>query len=120
MSLSSPRRREDERLVSGHGTYADDVNLPGQAYAAFVRSAVPHGIIRSLDLSAARASSGVLGVFTGEDLVAAGVGPIPYLPMPNFPLAVRAQAPRPALAIERVRHVGECIALVVAETAEAA
>ena len=120
MSLSSPHRREDERLVSGRGTYSDDVNLPGQAYAAFVRSTVPHGELGSIGIAAARAAPGVLGVFTGADLVAAGVGPIPYLPMPNFPLAVRAQAPRPALAVGRVRHVGECIALVVAETAAAA
>ena len=120
MSFSSPHRREDERLVSGHGTYADDLNLPGQAYAAFVRSVVPHGVLRGIDVSAARTAPGVLGVFTGDDLVAAGVGPIPYLPMPNFPLAVRAPAPRPALAAGRVRHVGECIALVVAETADMA
>lgn len=117
MSLSSPSRREDRRLLSGQGTYADDVNLPGQAYAAFVRSVVPHGVLRSVDLAAAREAPGVLGVFTGADLVAAGVGPIPYLPMPNFPLAVRAPAPRPALAVDRVRHVGECIALVVADSA---
>lgn len=120
MGLSSPRRREDGRLVSGHGTYADDVNLPNQVYAAFVRSTVSHGTLDAVDTGAARAAPGVLGVFTGADLVAAGVGPIPYLPMPNFPLAVRAQAPRPALAVGRVRHVGECIAVVVAETANAA
>ncbi len=119
MSLSSPRR-EDGRLVSGHGTYADDVNLPNQAYAAFVRSTVPHGTLNAVGTAAAQAAPGVLGVFTGADLVAAGVGPIPYLPMPNFPLAVQAQAPRPALAVGRLRHVGECIAVVVAETAQAA
>ena len=120
MSLSSPSRRggrrEDARLVSGHGTYADDTNLPNQAYAAFVRSVIPHGVLRSVDLAAARALPGVLGIFTGTDLVEAGVGPIPYLAMPNFPLAVRARAPRPALAVDRVRHVGECIALIVADT----
>jgi hypothetical protein len=103
-SLSNPCRREDERLVSGHGTYAGGVNLPRQAYAAFVQSIVPHG---------------VLGVFTGDDLVAAGVGPIPSLPMPYFSLA-RAPAPRPALAVGRVHQVGARIALVVAETADAA
>ena len=120
MSYASPRRREDGRLLSGRGTYADDVNLPGQAYAAFVRSSVPHGVLNRVDVEAARAVPGVLAVFTGAELVSAGVGPIPYLAMPNFPLAVRARAPRPALALGRVRHVGECIAVVVAETAAVA
>ena len=120
MTFARPLRREDARLVSGHGTYADDVNVPGQAYAAFVRSSLAHGVLHAVDVSAAQAAPGVLGVFTGADLMEAGVGPIPYLPMPNFPLAVRAPAPRLALAHGRVRHVGECIALVVAETAAAA
>jgi carbon-monoxide dehydrogenase large subunit len=115
--LSHPGRREDARLVSGRGTYADDVNLPGQAYAAFVRSQHAHGVLNGVDCSAARAAPGVLGVFTGSDLQAAGIGAIPYLAMPNFPLAVSAAATRQALAVGRVRHVGETIAIVVAETA---
>ncbi len=120
MSLSRPVRREDARLLAGRGTYADDVSVPGQAYAAFVRSSVAHGELRGVDCDAARAAPGVLGVFTGADLLEAGVGPIPYLPMPNFPLPVRAPAPRLALARDRVRHVGETIAIVVAETAQQA
>ena len=116
MSLSRARRREDPRLLAGGGRYADDVNAPGQAYAAFVRSVLPHGELRGVDCEVAKAAPGVRAVLTGEDLRAAGVGTIPYLPMPNFPLAVQAEARRLPLAVGRVRHVGETIAIVVAET----
>jgi carbon-monoxide dehydrogenase large subunit len=117
MSISRPiRRREDERLLTGRGTFADDVNLPGQAYAAFVRSSHGHGIIRGMDLAAAAAAPGVLGIYTGQDLLAAGIGPIPYIPPPGVSLAVSVDAPRLALARDRVRHVGEPVVLIVAET----
>ncbi len=117
MSLSRPpRRREDARLLTGRGTYADDIDLPGQAHAVFVRSPVAHGILRGIDTAAALAAPGVVAVFTAADLAAAGIGPIPYLPMPGFPMPPPAEAPRPALAADRVRHVGEPIAVVVAET----
>ena len=64
----SVRRVEDPRLVQGYGRYSDDVNLSNQAYAFIVRSPHAHAAIRSIDTSAARRASGVLGVFTGEDL----------------------------------------------------
>jgi len=121
VSLSRPaRRREDTRLLTGRGVYADDIDLPGQAHAVFVRSPVAHGILRRIDTAAARAAPGVLGVFTAADLNAAGIGRIPYLPIPGFTMPTPVEAPRPALADCRVRHVGEPIALVVAETRAAA
>src|SRR5262249_31240707 len=67
-------RTEDPKLVRGEGSYTDDVRLPGQAYAAMVRSRHAHGVIRNIDVSAARNMPGVLGVFTGQDLAAAGYG----------------------------------------------
>ncbi|MCJ9734962.1 xanthine dehydrogenase family protein molybdopterin-binding subunit, partial [Bradyrhizobium sp. PRIMUS42] len=69
------RRKEDDTLVRGKGRYTDDFNLPGQAYAVVVRSTHAHGIIRGLGIDAAKALPGVLGVWTGKDLDAAGYGP---------------------------------------------
>src|SRR5881409_3188515 len=73
------KRREDFRLLSGRGRYAEDWNAPGQAHAAFVRSPHAHAEVVSVDAKPVLALEGVLGVFTGRDLVAAGVGPIPTL-----------------------------------------
>ena len=115
--ISQPvRRREDIRFVTGRGRYSDDVNVPGQVYAAFLRSDHPHAELRLVDTAMAAAAPGVLGVFTGEDLQAAGIGGIPYLHLPGFNL-FPTETPRPGLAQGRVRYVGEPIALVVAETA---
>src|SRR5262245_25903987 len=72
--ISQPvRRSEDVRFLTGRGTYADDVNAPGQCYASFVRSAIAHGTIRSIDFAEARRAPGVIAVFTGQDLVSAGL-----------------------------------------------
>ena len=116
--ISQPmRRREDARFLTGRGTFADDVAVAGQAYAAFVRADHSHAEIRAIDTAAAAAMPGVLGVFTGEDLRAAGVGFVPCMPPPpGVELAVPVDTPRPGLAQDRVRHVGEAIALVVADT----
>jgi carbon-monoxide dehydrogenase large subunit len=115
--ISQPvRRREDARLITGKGSFADDVNVPGQARAAFLRSTHGHGLIRRIDAGAARNAAGVLAVITGEDLRAAGVGYIPYLALGGFTMDPPTETPRPALAQDRVRHVGEPIAMVVAET----
>jgi carbon-monoxide dehydrogenase large subunit len=117
MSLSRPgRRREDARLVTGRGTFADDIDLPNQVHAFFVRSTIAHGILRGIDTEAARAAPGVLAVYTGQDLREAGIGPIPYLLIPGFAMPTPVEAPRPALAQDRVRHVGEPVAVVIAET----
>ena len=76
---ASIKRREDIRLLTGQGRFADDVNAAGQGYAAFVRSPHAHADVVSIDAGAARAIAGVGGVFTGRDLRADGVGAIPTL-----------------------------------------
>jgi carbon-monoxide dehydrogenase large subunit len=116
--ISQPaHRREDQRLVTGRGRYADDISIPGEVYAAFVRSDHAHGLLRSIDIEGARSAPGVIAVFTGEDLRAAGVGCIHRLPLRGYTLTRDVDTPRPGLAQDRVRYVGEPIALVVAETA---
>src|SRR6202047_3193602 len=111
------RRKEDDTLVRGKGKYTDDFNLPGQAYAWIVRSSHAHGIIRGIDTSAARAMPGVLGVWTGTDLAAAGYGPfICGLPLKNRDGTPLKQTNRTALMSDKVRCVGDPIAFVVAET----
>ncbi len=115
------RRVEDLRLLTGAGRYADDINLPRQAYAYFLRSPHAHAEIRSIDASAARKSPGVLGVVLGEDLAAAKIGDVPCTaPVVNRDGTTCPIPPRPAIARARVRFVGEIVALVVAETIEQA
>ena len=114
-------RVEDRALVSGEGRFIDDVTMPGQAYAAFVRSPHAFAHIRSIDISAARAAEGVLAVLTAEDMKQAGVGNVSR----PAPLEGRRGSKfvvpfRPALAGERAMHGGEPVALVVAETRLAA
>ncbi len=114
-------RTEDARLLTGGGRYTDDVSLPGQTFAAFVRSPYAHAAIRGIDSADAAGQPGVLGVFTVDDLEAEGIGPIPC----NAALKSRdgsdyVAPPRPALAKGRARHVGDPVAVVVAETPEAA
>ena len=114
-------RVEDFRLVRGAGSYADDVRRPGQLAAIFVRSPHAHARIVSIDAEAARAAPGVFAVLTAEDMDAAGLRNVTVAP----PLAGRdgrklVVPARPALARDRVRHVGDAVALVVAESAAAA
>ena len=117
----SVRRLEDPRLLQGFGRYSDDVSLPRQAYAVVVRSPHAHARIRSIDAAPALTASGVLAVLTGADVAADKLGNLPTDGnrkrrdgSPAF------TTPRPALARERVRHVGDPVALVVAETREQA
>jgi carbon-monoxide dehydrogenase large subunit len=111
-------RVEDPRLVRGAGRYSDDVNLPGQAYAVVVRSRHAHGIIRNIDVAPARKMPGVLGAYTGHDLAAAGFGTLACLvPFKNRDGSDMRKPPRPGLATDKVRFVGDPIACVVAETA---
>src|ERR1700730_5460926 len=70
-------RSEDPVLLRGEGRYSDDVNLPGHAYAVMVSSPHAHGVIREIDIIAARAMPGVLAVYTAADLAAGGIGPLP-------------------------------------------
>src|ERR1700726_327737 len=111
------RRTEDPVLVRGEGRYTDDVNLPGQAYAVMVRSTQAHGIIRHVDVTAAQAMPGVLAVYTGAALAAAGYGTLKCIaPFNNRDGTPMRKPPRPALATDKVRFVGDPVAFVVAES----
>ncbi len=111
------RRKEDDTLLRGKGQYTDDFNMPGQAYAWMVRSAHPHGVLQSIDAEAARAMPGVLGIWTGKDLVDAGYGPFTCgLPLKSRDGSPLLQTNRIALAVDKVRFVGDPVAIVVAET----
>ena len=109
------RRSEDPKLVRGEGCYADDFNRPRQAYAVIVRSREAHGVIRAISTDAAKTMPGVLGVYAAADLSA--YGPLKC----NMPLKSRdgspiRYTPRPALAGDKVRFVGDPVVCVVAET----
>ena len=112
----SIKRREDPRLVTGKGNFVDDLKIPFTTHAAFVRSPHAHARIGKIDSTAARKVPGVLAVYTGKDLVAGGVKPIPvgWL-LPN--IKVPAHYP---LAVDKARHMGEPVAVVIAETPYAA
>ena len=116
-SAAGGRRSEDGPLLTGRGRFTDDLDMPGQVHAAFARSTAAHGIIRGVDTSRALTMPGVLAVLTGRDATAAGLGAIP--PAAAFPGRggrLLAVAPIPPLAVDRVRYVGESVAIVVAET----
>ena len=114
-------RTEDPVLVRGRGSYSDDVNIAGQAYAVIVRSRHAHGVIRGIDTALARELPGVLAVYTGADLEVAGYGPLKCgLPLKNRDGTPMKKPRRPALATDKVRYVGDPVACVVAETALAA
>jgi carbon-monoxide dehydrogenase large subunit len=112
------RRKEDVRLLTGGGTYTDDIDLPGQAHLAILRSPHAHARILSIDVAAARAAPGVLLVLTGHDAAADGLGLFPVMvevpPMPGTqPLYA---PPRSILQTEAVRFVGDPVVAIVAET----
>jgi carbon-monoxide dehydrogenase large subunit len=110
-------RTEDPRLLRGEGRYTDDINLPGQAYAVMVRSRVAHGVLKGIDISAAKAMPGVLGIWTGKDLNEAGYGPFKCItPFPNRDGTPMKKPARHALATGKVRFVGDPVAFVVAKT----
>jgi aerobic carbon-monoxide dehydrogenase large subunit len=122
------RRREDLRLITGRGRYSDDLNLPGQAYACMVRSPHAHALIRNIDVGAARAAPGVLAVLTSQEMRADGLNPLPHISN-NHPadIAIKnkngAPVVRPRhqpIVFPEVCHVGELVAVVVAETVAAA
>ncbi|MBI3513035.1 MAG: xanthine dehydrogenase family protein molybdopterin-binding subunit [Proteobacteria bacterium] len=123
------RRKEDGRLLTGQGRFSDDATMPGQAYAALVRSTLPHARLGAIATRRARAMPGVLGVFTGADAQADGLGPLPHTPVPQtkYDLTLTAPGggaifigPHLLLPVDKVRHVGEAVAMVVAETADQA
>ena len=109
-------RYEDDRLLSGEGRYVEDVNIEGQCYAAFVRSPHAHAKITSIDTADASSLPGVLAIYTVADLKAEGIGDIPCMaPASNKDGSNCIMPPRPALAEDRVRYVGDAVAVVIAE-----
>ena len=122
-------RKEDLRLLAGRGRFSDDVNLPGQAYAAMLRSPHAHARIEAVDISAALSTPGVISVLTGTDVLADGLGSIPHRPAPTSPPDIelvnrdgsaRREVPQFPLSADRARFVGEAVAMVIAETPDRA
>jgi len=118
-------RKEDERLITGKGRFTDDFSLDGQVYAAMVRSPYPHARIVAIDAARAKAMPGVLGVFMGADCAADKLTPIPHDPVPKTRYDMKLHAPgggavfigpQLPLPADKVRHVGEAVVMVVAET----
>src|SRR3984893_5598523 len=118
-------RREDARLLTGRGQYANDISLPGQAYAYLLRSPHAHASIVKIDVTGAIGGPGVIAVLTGGDASADGLRPIPHSPVPTNPHEVPLRnrdgssffiAPHPVLALDAVISVGEPVAVVVGET----
>jgi carbon-monoxide dehydrogenase large subunit len=113
----SVRRTEDIRFVTGHGRYTDDIHFPNEAFAAFHRSPHGHAKILSVDISAARAAPGVIGVLTEADVRAAGAGDMPCMaPIPSRDGSSTKMSPKPLLSGSRITFTGEAIAMVIAET----
>ena len=125
-SIGKPMpRNEDERLATGRGRFSDDFSLEGQAYAVMLRSQHPHARILGIDAARAKAMPGVLGVFTGADCRADGLGAIPHDPLPKTKYDMKLHAagdgaaffgPQSLLPGDKARHVGEAVVMVVAES----
>src|ERR1700761_1515776 len=118
-------RKEDARLITGKGRFTDDFSLDGQTYAVMVRSPYPHARIIAIDAAAAKKMPGVLGVFTGADCSADKLAPIPHDPVPKTKFDMKLTGPgggavfigpNALLPADKARHVGEAVAMVVAET----
>jgi carbon-monoxide dehydrogenase large subunit len=118
---ASVRRKEDHRFLSGRGNYTDDINRPGQLYAVIHRADRPHARILSFDTAAAAAAPGVVAVYSGADMQADGVGGVPCgWQIHNKDGSPMAEPPHPVLAADKVRHVGDPVAVVIAETRQQA
>jgi len=123
-------RKEDIRLITGRGRYADDFSMSGQLYAAMVRSPYPHARILGIDTARARGMPGVVAVFTGNDCRRDGLGPIPHAPLPSTRYDMKLTARdgsrdvfpgrHELLPVEKARYVGEGIAIVIAQSREQA
>mgnify|MGYP001552485973 CR=1 FL=1 len=112
-------RREDLRFLTGRGQYTDDITLPQQSYGVFVRSPYAHARLTKVDIAAAQAAPGVLGVFTGEQFKDVGGLPCGWL-INSIDGAPMKEPKHPILADSKVRYVGDRVALVVAETLQQA
>ncbi|HWK45764.1 MAG TPA: xanthine dehydrogenase family protein molybdopterin-binding subunit [Stellaceae bacterium] len=121
-SIGSPvRRKEDMRFLTGQGTYTDDINRPGQLYAYVLRSPHAHAAIGSIDSAAAKAAPGVTAVFTGHDMVADGVGGLPCgWQIHSKDGSPMVEPPHMPLVTDTVRHVGDPVAVIIADTREQA
>jgi carbon-monoxide dehydrogenase large subunit len=118
-------RNEDARLLTGRGRFSDDFTMPGQTYAVMVRSPHAHARLKAIDTKRARQMPGVLGVFTGADCTADGLQPIQHSPVPSNRYDLKLTGPNGdtiffgphvLLPADKARHVGEAVAMVVAET----
>ncbi|MCJ7872373.1 xanthine dehydrogenase family protein molybdopterin-binding subunit [Marinovum sp. 2_MG-2023] len=116
---ASTKRREDVRFLTGVGNYTDDINIHGQAYVHFLRSDVAHGRITNLDTAAAAAMPGVVRIFTGADFEGVGGLPCGWEVTDKHGQPMKEPA-HPVLAQGKVRHVGDPIAAIVADTLEQA
>ena len=113
----SVSRKEDPRLLRGEGRFTDDLNIPGQAYGVVVRSPYPHAVLKFVETDEASTAPGVLAVYTGADLAAAGYGHHLFrMEINNRDGSATFAPPWAPLAVDKVRHVGEPFAFVVAET----
>jgi carbon-monoxide dehydrogenase large subunit len=119
------RRKEDLRLLTGEGRFSDDFSLPGQTYAVMVRSPHAHARLRAIDTSRASEMPGVVGIFTGADCEAAGLGEIPHSPLPKTQFDLKLHGPggsevfigrHTLLPTDKTRYAGEPVVMVVAET----
>ncbi|HEV2187852.1 MAG TPA: xanthine dehydrogenase family protein molybdopterin-binding subunit [Stellaceae bacterium] len=111
------RRREDYRFLTGQGTYTDDINRPGQLYTYILRSPHANARISGIDASGAAKAAGVAAIYTGKDLADAGVGGLPCgWQVHSKDGSPMLEPPHPVLAVDRVRHVGDPVAVVIADT----
>ncbi len=117
----SIKRVEDKRFTTGHGRYTDDIVLPNMTYAQIIRSPYAHARINSVDTKAAAAHPGVVAIFTGKDIAEAGINGVPCGWQVDFKNGdTMNEPPHPLLVADKVRHVGDAVAIVIAETREAA
>ncbi len=118
---ASLKRVEDHRFLTGNGHYTDDINRPGQSHAWILRSPHAHARIKGIDIAKAAAADGVIAILTGEDMAADGVGGLPCgWQIHNKDGSPMAEPAHPPLAVDKVRHVGDQVAIVIAETRDAA
>ena len=118
---ASVRRKEDVRFLSGKGNYTDDINRPGQLHAVMLRSDRPHAKINGIDTAAASKAPGVVAIFTGADMAKEEIGGLPCgWQIHNKDGSPMAEPPHPVMAVGKVRHVGDPVAVVIAETKQQA
>ena len=111
------RRKEDRRFLTGKGTYTDDINRPRQTYAYILRSDRAHAALKNVDTKAAEKADGVVAVFVGKDMADAGVNSLPCgWGINNKDGSPMAEPPHMPLAADKVRHVGDPVAVVIAES----